>query len=281
MNDKLKGLNENLNNEIFTIYSMVDKSLFLNKTDTNDIILSKKNDEKNQKWCLKYDASKDAYLILSEVDNSLVLTLEYPSLKIIAKKLESLENQYWFIKTQVDSKNFTLINYKNPNLCLSISDDKSLFISTINTSNNIKFNFRQPIIDEINGKTLQMKNKLSDLWLKAITSIVTVGVYNDLISNFYSWTLESVDDVFGIFKIKSKAFDKYLNCPDRANLNLISKELIDTQSAKWKIHYGNSGVIRIENIANSSYLCCNENKELVLINSNSTGAGGFWGIREV
>lgn len=281
MNDKLKGLNENLNNEIFTIYSMVDKSLFLNKTDTNDIILSKKNDEKNQKWCLKYDASKDAYLILSEVDNSLVLTLEYPSLKIIAKKLESLENQYWFIKTQVDSKNFTLINYKNPNLCLSISDDKSLFISTINTSNNIKFNFRQPIIDEINGKTLQMKNKLSDLWLKAITSIVTVGVYNDLISNFYSWTLESVDDVFGIFKIKSKAFDKYLNCPDRANLNLISKELTDTQSAKWKIHYGNSGVIRIENIANSSYLCCNENKELVLINSNSTGAGGFWGIREV
>lgn len=279
MNIKLR---RNFNKDIFSIFPIINKNLFISKTSTNDIVLSAKSNQANQKWYLVYDSSKNAYLILSNEERSMALTLEYPSLKLIVKDLNHLDNQYWFIQTQIDSESFVLINYKNPNLCMSISQDNSISMTTINTLDNIKFGFKNLIVDEIDQKNITLKNKLSDLYLKSTENNIILDSYNNNMSDLYAWSFECVDGVFGIFKIKSKNSNRYLNCPDQSNLNLISKELTDTQSAMWKVYFGGKNVIVLKNMANSNYLFCNENKQLLLLNDqNSGGAGRFWGTSEV
>lgn len=132
-------MEKSLNGKIVCISSNVDKSLFLDRTQSNSVILYKQNRAKNQKWYLSYYANKNAYKIYSESSGGMVLSLDFPSLNIISEPNGDSDNQYWIITFQPDSKLFTICNYNNPNLFLSIDNTKSLVINTTSTSDNNKF----------------------------------------------------------------------------------------------------------------------------------------------
>ncbi|WP_133016973.1 hypothetical protein [Clostridium cuniculi] len=282
-----------LNNEIFSIYSKVEQNLFLEKTNSNNVILSEGTNGENKKWYLKYDASKDSYIILSEEDTSLALTLEYPSLKLVAKVLDSLTEQYWFIKRQNDSNTFTISNYKNPNLYLSISSDKQLVISTVNTSDNIKFIFRQPIIDELNNKVFRLTNKLDNLSIMRGSDGIPVqvnynkqnpgGIPDDVLVNInrkFAWQFESVDNMFGIFKLKNIEKSVYLGCTDKPYVETILPGIIEGDNIKWKVYFRNKDVIMLVNIATNGVLI-SDGIGLKTINNSSAGTERFWNLDSI
>lgn len=290
MNNVLTGSYNNLNDEIFKIYSKFDESLFFNKTTSNEITVLSENNESNQKWIFKYDQNRDAYAILSYEDTSLCLTLDYQSLKLIAKRFETLDEQYWFVTTQINSNIFAISNYKNPNLYLSISNDKKLTISTINTSDNIKFIFRQPIINELNNKIFRMTNKLLNVSIMRGNDGIPVVYQYDKYKNYeipddiliainkkFGWKFESVNEMWGIFKLKNMEKDVYLACTDKSYVEAILPGIYDGNNMQWKIVSSAENVIRLTNLATNKELI-SDGIGLYTVDTTSNEAEKLWNL---